>query len=60
ATVSYKMKELLAKFGNRSDALIFNLENSPKDTSERKNLKEKILKSILKKISTLHPKTSPG
>lgn len=60
ATVSYKMKELLAKFGNRSDALIFNLENSPKDTSERKNLKEKILKSILKKLFTFHPKTSSG
>ncbi|GAG63420.1 unnamed protein product, partial [marine sediment metagenome] len=59
ATVSYKMKELLAKFGNRSDTLIFNLENAPKDTSERKDLKEKILKSILKKLFTFHPKTCP-
>ncbi|MBA7647058.1 hypothetical protein ES703_54827 [subsurface metagenome] len=60
ATISYKMTGLLAKFGNRSDTLIFNLENSPKDTRKRKDLKEKILKSILKKLFTFHPKTSPG
>jgi len=50
ATISYRMTELLAKFGNRSDALIFNLENAPKDTRKRKELKEKILKSILKRL----------
>ena len=50
ATISYKITELLAKFGNRSDTLIFNLENAPKDTRKRKELKEKILKSILKRL----------
>jgi nucleoside-triphosphatase THEP1 len=44
ATISYKIKRLISKFGNRSDTLIFNLENAPKDTRKRKELKEKILK----------------
>lgn len=50
ATISYKITRLISKFGNRSDTLIFNLENAPKDTRKRKELKEKILKSILKRL----------
>jgi nucleoside-triphosphatase len=48
ATISYKMTELLTKFKNRRDTCVFNLENAPKDSIEREELKEKILKIILK------------
>lgn len=48
ATISYKMTELLTKFKNRRDTCVFNLENTPKDSIEREELKEKILKIILK------------
>jgi len=52
ATISYKMTELLTKFKNRRDTCVFNLENAPKDSIEREELKEKILKIILKNYIT--------
>jgi len=48
ATISYKMTELLTKFKNRRYTCVFNLENVPKDSMEREELKEKIVEIILK------------
>jgi len=53
ATISYKLTELLKKFKNKSDTCIFNLEKTPKDSSERKELKEKIVKNILNNLTEI-------
>ena len=52
ATISYKMTELLKKFKNRRDTCVFNLENAPKGSIEREELRKKILEIILKNYTS--------